>query len=361
MSDKKSDQEKTEEPTPRKLQKAREEGNVSVSKEISSVMLMSIAVMTLVFSGGYMYGRLERMFQTFFSTAGQPIDNQEHALSYLEMAIRFGLDIITPIMIMLLVTALLVNIVQTGGAVSAKAIRPKGSKINPINGIKRIFSMKGFVELVKGFAKLIIVGFVIYFTVRSDINQFLSLAIMPMGYTLPHAGSYVLVFLTRILSALFILSILDVIYQRFQHRKDLRMTKQEVKDEYKQMEGDPHIKGKRRSLAMAMRRQKRLDHAILGSDVVVTNPIHYAVALQYDPEYNEAPIVMAKGQRKKALRIRELAEHYGIPIVENKPVAQALFATAEEDQFIPVELYKAVAEILAYVYKLKKKHQLKPH
>ncbi|MEX0680371.1 MAG: flagellar biosynthesis protein FlhB [Balneolales bacterium] len=357
MSDKNSDQEKTEEPSARKLEKAREEGNVSISKEISSVMLMLVTIIMLLHSGGFMYTRIESMFKTFLLNAGTPISNENQALNYLEIALWFGFQMILPLLIVLLVTAVLVNIVQTGGSFSTKAIQPKSSKINPINGIKKIFSLKGFVELVKGFVKLIIVGVVIYFTVRNDVDQFLAFSVMPMGHTLSESGTYVLMFVSRILAALFILSIMDVVYQRFQHRKDLRMTKQEVKDEHKQMEGDPHIKSKRRKTAMSMRLRKRLDHAVLSSDVVITNPTHYAIALQYDPEQNEAPIVMAKGQRKKALRIRELAQHYGIPIVENKLVAQALFASAEEDEFIPVTLYRAVAEILAYIYKLKNRHK----
>ncbi len=356
MSDKKSDQEKTEEPTARKLEKAREEGNVSISKEVSSVLLMFAAIMMLLYSGGFIYGRIEAMFETFFMNADMPVDNQAQALSHLETALWYGFEMILPLMIILLVTALLVNLVQTGGVFSTKAIKPKGSKLNPVNGIKKIFSMKGFVELVKGFAKLGIVGVVIYFTVRNDVDHFLTFSVLPMGETLSEAGSYILMFVTRILSALFLLSIVDAIYQRFQHHKDLRMTRQEVKDEHKQMEGDPHVKSQRRKAAMSMRRRKRMDHSVLSSDVVVTNPTHYAVALRYDPENNEAPIVEVKGQRKKALRIKELAGHYGIPIVENKPVAQALFASAEEDEYIPADLYRAVAEILAYVYKLKNKN-----
>ncbi|MDI6402124.1 flagellar biosynthesis protein FlhB [Balneolaceae bacterium ANBcel3] len=355
MSDKNKDQEKTEEPTARKLEKAREEGNVSISKEVSSVMLMTSAIVMLLYSGGFMYRRIEAMMETFFSNAGVPIDNDEQAINYLEMALRFGFEMIIPLMIILLVTALLVNILQTGGVFATKAMKPKASKISPASGFKRVFSMKGFMELVKGFSKLFIVGMIIVFTVRADVDHFLTFSIMPMGSMLSEAGSYVLMFVSRILAALFVLSIIDAVFQRFQHHKELRMTKQEVKDEYKQMEGDPHIKSKRRKAAMTMRMQKRLDHSVLNSDVVVTNPTHYAVALRYNPDANEAPVVMAKGQRKRALRIKELAKHYGIPIVENKPVAQALFATAEEDEYIPEGMYRAVAEILAYVYKLKNK------
>lgn len=358
MSNDKSDQEKTEEPTQRKLEKAREEGNVSISKEISSVMLMVVSIIIFVAAGGFMYGRLEVLFETFFFNAGMALEDLDHAKEYLNMALWFGFEMMMPILIMLLITALLVNLLQTGGAFSTKAITPKASKINPINGIKRIFSMKGFVELAKGFLKLFIVGVIVYYTVRNDIDDFVSFAVMPLEHNINEAGLYILMFVGRILAALFVLSVADAMYQRFQHRKDLRMTKQEIKDEYKQMEGDPHIKGQRKKMGMRFRQRKRLDHAVLSSDVVVTNPTHYAVAIYYDPEKNDAPIVTAKGQRLKALKIKELAKKYGIQIVENKPVAQALFASADEDEYIPEDLYRAVAEILAYVYKLKNKHQL---
>ena len=358
MSDQKSDQEKTEEPTQRKLEKAREEGNVSISKEISSVMLMIVSIMVFVGSGGYMYGRLEVLFESFFINSGTALENEEHAMEYLEQAMWLGFEMMAPVLIVLVATALIVNVAQTGAVFSTKAIEPKASKINPVNGIKKIFSMKGAVELIKGFLKLFIVCIVVYYTVRNDINHFLSFVTKPMSYSIAESGTYVLMFVGRILAALFILSIVDAIYQRFQHRKDLRMTKQEIKDEYKQMEGDPQMKSQRKKMGMSFRQRKRLDHAVLNSDVVVTNPTHFAVALRYDPDNNDAPIVMVKGQRLKALRIKELAKHYGIPIVENKPVAQALFATAEEDEYIPADLYKAVAEILGYVYKLKNKQKV---
>ncbi|MEX2600494.1 MAG: flagellar biosynthesis protein FlhB [Balneolaceae bacterium] len=358
MADKNSDQEKTEEPTPQKLKKAREEGNVSISREVSSVVLMGVAVIVFISSGGYMYNRLEALFETFLLESGTALDDPDHAIETIELAFWFGFEMMMPILGVIFVTAFLVNVAQTGGAISVKAIQPKGSKLNPISGIKKIFSMKGFVELIKGFLKLGIVTIVIWFTIRNDIDQFVAYAVKPLGHNLEEAGSYILMFVTRILSALFILSIVDAVYQRFQHRKDLRMTKQEVKDEYKQSEGDPHLKSKRRSMGLSFRQKKRLDHAVLSSDVVVTNPTHYAVALRYDPEINDAPIVMAKGQRLKALRIKELARHYDIPMVENRPVAQALFATAEVDERIPADLFRAVAEILAYVYKLKKQHNV---
>ncbi|HKL18961.1 MAG TPA: flagellar biosynthesis protein FlhB [Halalkalibaculum sp.] len=358
MSEQKTDQERTEEPTQRKLEKAREDGNVSISKEISSVLLMIVSVIMFLSTGSYMYNRLEALFETFFLNSVNTMEGTAHAMEFLETALWFSFEMTAPLLVILLVTALLVNLVQTGGAFSFKAIQPKGNKMNPMSGIKRIFSMKGFVELTKGFLKLFIVSLVVFYTVRNDVEHFVAFTVMPLDYSLSEAGSYILMFVSTILAALFILSIADAVYQRFQHSKDLRMTKQEVKDEYKQMEGDPKLKSQRKAMGLSFRQKKRLDHAVLSSDVVVTNPTHYAVALYYDPENSDAPIVRAKGQRLKALKIKELAKEYGIPIVENKPVARALFATAEEDEFIPADLYRAVAEILAYVYKLKNKHKL---
>lgn len=358
MSDKNSDQEKTEEPTAKKLEDARKEGNVSISTEVSSVAVLTTAVLMFVSTSSMIGSKVSELFETFFRNAGQGFANQDQALSHLSEAMWGIIGIIGPTMSILLIVTLIVNFAQTGGVFSVKAIQPKGSKMSPMNGLKKIFSAKGAVELIKGFAKLFIVGLIGYYTVRNDVSTFVEFMVSPLEHSMSEMGSYILMFVTRILAALLVLSIADAIYQRFQHHKDLRMSKQEVKDEYKQMEGDPHVKGQRKQFGMELRNKKRLDHAVLSSDVVVTNPTHYAVAIRYDPENNNAPIVVVKGQRLRALRIKELAKEYGIPIVENKPVARALFATAEEDEFIPEDLYRAVAEILAYVYKLKKSHKV---
>lgn len=353
MADKNQDQEKTEEPTLRKLEEARKQGNVSLSKEVSSVVLMSVSVLVLVWTGSSVYNRTESLMSLFFQDAAIPLEDQEQVIEVLESALMIGMEMMMPLMIVLMMTALIVNLAQTKGSFSMKTMEPKMSKISPASGLKRIFSSKGAAELVKGFLKLVIVAVVIYFTLRSDINEFLSYVLLPIDQSLPQAGSYILSFLTQILSALFLLSVADAIYQRYQHRKDLRMSKQEVKDEFKNTEGDPKVKSQRKQFGLSLRQKKRLDHAVLASDVVVTNPTHYAVALKYDSDQNDAPVVMAKGKRLKALRIKELAREYEIPMVENRPIAQALFASAREDEAIPADLYKAVAEILAYVYKMK--------
>ncbi len=358
MSDKNSDQEKTEEPTARRLEKAREDGQVAISKEVSSVVLMIAALLMFMGVSGMMYDRLAYLFQSFFYNSGFGFEDQSQAESYLKTALYFGLQIIMPLLTMLLIVTLGVNLAQTKGLFSVKALEFKGNKLNPIEGVKKIISMKGMVELIKGFSKLGIVGIIGYYSIKGDVNEYVGFVVVPIQSSLSDMGGHLLSFVVKVLSALLILSIADAVYQQYDFNKNLKMTKQEIKDEFKQMEGDPHVKGQRKRFGLKLIQQKRMDHAVLGSDVVVTNPTHYAVALKYDPEQNNAPIVMVKGQRLRALKIKELAKEYEIPIVENKPVARALFATAEEDQFIPEDLFRVVAEILAYVFKLKNKHRI---
>ena len=349
----KDDQEKTEEPTPRKLEKAKEEGNVFKSQELSSVVLLIFSSLTIYFIGAWVVNSLANMFEKFYQFSASPINNLNNAAVYLGEAFGYAARILAPVLLAMLVSGVLVNILQSGVNFTTKSMQFKPDKINPITGLKRIFSMKGLVEVFKAISKILIVAAVIFFTIRNDLNVFISLLILPLNSIIANAGYFVALVVIRILTALVILSIIDAAYQRFDWKKNLRMSKQEVKDEYKQMEGDPKIKGERRKKAMEMSQQRRLDHSVLQSDVVVTNPTHYAVALKYSPDDMDAPILMAKGMRKRALKIRELAEYYDIPIIENPPVARALYASAEVDQQVPPELYEAVAEILAYVYKLR--------
>lgn len=351
-------QNKTEDPTAHKLKKAREEGNVAKSTEVASVMLMVITTVLMLNLGGWMYGRFEQMFEAFFANAGMGPGNHESAMQYLKMALWYGFEITSPLLIALFVVALLAHVAQTGVVFAPKVLEAKGSRLSPLKGFKKIFSLNGVVEMVKGFSKILLIGCIIYFTLRNEIGTMTSFLVMPLEQILAQSGEYVLQIISRILAALVVLSIADAAYMQFKHKKDLRMSKQDIKDEHKQMEGDPHMKSMRKQKAMSMRNQKRLDHAVLSSEVVVTNPTHYAVALQYDPEQNDAPIIRAKGMRKRALKIRELAKEHEVPIVENPPVARALFASAEENQFVPPELYQAVAEILAYVYRLKQENKL---
>lgn len=355
MADQNQDQEKTEEPTERKLKKARDDGNVSKSQELSSTIILMVASLSLALSGTYLYRESRLMFLDFLLGFDQPVDNVNSAVFYMQEALGYALRLTTPIMVLLFATAIIVTVIQTGPVFTTKVLEPKPNRLDPFKGLKRLFSMKGLVELIKGFSKILIVGIVIYYTLVNQMDMLLSLSILPLQDILATSGGVIVVLVTRIIVALFVLSIADAAYQRYQHRKDLRMSKQEVKDEFKQMEGDPMVKSSRRRAAAKMSQRRRLDHAVLNSDVVVTNPTHYSVALRYDPDNDEAPIVMAKGMRLRAQKIREFAQQYDIPILENPPVARALYSTSEEEQAVPPDLYQAVAEILAYVFKMRNK------
>lgn len=354
MADDDNDQEKTEEPSGRKLEKAREEGQVSKSQELSSSLLLIAVFASLSFYGSFMIEQGRQLFVEYFMAASQPVLNIDQAVYFSHRAGWIAMIMSAPIILLMLVVSIAVTVLQTGPVFSLSVIAFKGTRINPADGFGRLFSMKGVVELLKGVLKILFITIVLWNTVSGNLDSFLNLCLVPLNHILSETGHWTSLIVGRILVILLLLSIADTIYQRYQYRKELRMTKQEVKDEYKQMEGDPNVKGQRKKIAFR-RMKKRLDHAILNADVVVTNPTHYAVALRYDPEKNQAPVVMAKGTRLRALKIREFAQKYDVPIIENPPVARALFASAEEDQFIPPELYQAVAEILAIVFKKRKK------
>ena len=215
MSGQNSEQEKTEDPTQRRLEKAREEGNVAISTEISSVAIMVVSVLAVVGMGEFIYGRFEALFQTFFLNSQMAVDNHNQAIAYLGQAFKYGKQGMAPILIVLVITALVVNLVQTKAAFSIKALKPKASKLNPINGIKNIFSMKGLVELAKGMLKLLIIGVIVYYTVFTNMEHIISFAVMPMEYNISEAGTYVLLFLGRVFAALAILAVADAIYQQY--------------------------------------------------------------------------------------------------------------------------------------------------
>lgn len=354
MANDNDDQEKTEEPTSKKLEKAREEGNVSKSQEVNSVILLTLAVIVMYMSAEWLWKTTEGLFNEFYKMATDPVNNINNANEYWGRTLYYTVLLSAPVIAILLIASILANLMQVGVNFSSKVLEFKGNRIDPISGMKKVFSAKGLVELAKGVAKIGIVTIIIWNTVKNDLEAMINLPIMPLTYIMSKSGEWTILVVGRILSALLILAIFDAIYQRYKYRKDLRMSKQEVKDEYKQMEGDPLVKGARKRIALKMARARRIDHAVLNSDVVVTNPTHYAVAIRYKPEEMVAPVIMAKGMRNRALKIREYAVKYDVPIIENPPLARALYASAEEEQQIPPEMYQAVAELLAYVYKIKK-------
>ena len=260
--------------------------------------------------------------------------------------------IILPLLLIAFAGAILVNVVQIGFLFSTKALEPKFSRLNPLEGLKRMFSMRTLFELAKSIAKTVLIGVIGYNLVIENANTLSQMAGDNINASISAIGGSIVDAGFRIGLALLIIAIIDFVYQWFKFERDLRMSKYEIKMEYKQTEGDPQIKSrirqKQRQMAMM-----RMMEAVPQADVVITNPTHYAVALKYDSESSGAPVVTAKGQDYIALRIKEIAKEHDVEMVENRPVAQALYKNCEIGHEIPLELYQVVAEILAYVYKRK--------
>jgi|APCry4251928276_1046603.scaffolds.fasta_scaffold139344_2 flagellar biosynthetic protein FlhB len=354
MAEEQSGQEKSEEPTARRLQDARKKGDVAKSMEIPSAAVLLVGLLTLYLLGGYMlesFLNLLRHYLTNLHTiniipANMTVITRE---SMQDFALLTG-----PLMLTLFVTALVANYAQVGVIFTTEKIEPKMEKIDPIKGFGRIFSMQTLANTVKSIAKLVIVGFVAYKEIMKNLN-----GIAPL---MDQDAYAILVFYAKVSFWIFlkaaliiaILAALDYAFQRWQFMKKMKMTKQEVKEEAKMTEGDPHVKGRIRSIQMQMAR-KRMMTEVPKADVIITNPTHLALALAYDKKTMIAPTVIAKGAGVIAGKIKELARAHDIPIVEDKPLAQALYKAVEIDEQIPENLFQAVAEILAYVYGLKKK------
>ena len=262
--------------------------------------------------------------------------------------------IVLPIFLTIVVAGLLGNYLQVGFLFSAESLKPSFEKINPLQGFKRIFSLKGAVELVKNLLKLAVVGAVVYFTLVSEIEGLLPLMDQSVWGILVYIGKIMFKIVLTTSWVLVVMAILDYMYQRWEYERGLRMSKQEVKDEFKQTEGDPTVRARIRRMQRE-RARRRMMAAVPRADVVITNPTHIAVALEYDGDRMLAPRVVAKGAGFIAENIKDIAKQHGVPVVENKPVAQVLYKMVEVEEAIPENLYRAVAEVLAYVYSLKEK------
>lgn len=348
------DDSKTEEPSERKLQKAREEGDVAVSQELKTwVMILGATIMMALM----VPGMASRMTGTFTKFLEQPhamptdLDGLRQVIAGLLLDV--GLAMALPLGL-LMVFGMSGPLMQHGLMLTAKKIAPSWNKISPMAGAKRLFSSRSLMEFLKGLLKLTLVGAVAVAVVWPKTSDISTLAAMDLQAMLAYLHDLVIMLMAAVLMLVTVIAGIDLFYTRFEFRKKMRMTKQEVKDEYKQSEGDPMIKSRLRALR-AERARQRMMQAVPQADVIVTNPTHYAVALKYDMETMPAPILVAKGVDLVAKRIRDLAEEHEIPLVENPPLARALYAAVELDQEIPPEHYRAVAEIIGYVMRLKGK------
>ena len=347
---------KTEKATPKKRQDARKKGQVLQSREIVAVIVLVFIFVALRIYGGRIYDQLAAYAEKVLVEYPKIEDLFTYpglTRMFIEM-MTVLLKAVGPILAVAVLTGLMASYAQVGFLFTLETLAFKFDRINPINGLKRVFSLQGAVELVKAILKIIIIGYVAYAYLNNEKYNVLHLMDMEAVNIARYIGVTSVNVAIRICMALIILGLFDYGYQWWEYEKNLKMTKQEIKEEYKQTEGNPEIKSKikqkQRQLSM-----RRMLHDVPKADVVITNPTHYAIAVKYDADVSDAPMVVAKGQDFLALRIKDIAKESKVEIVENKPLARTLYDTVDVGKAIPPELYQAVAEILAFVYSLKNK------
>jgi flagellar biosynthesis protein FlhB len=353
MAENDQDQERTEEATSRRRDDAREKGQVARSQEIVSVGILLACLIYFYFGTSGLFANIMELMTSGFRSAGRINLTQD---SLPELLIDYAVKsffILFPIMLTVFVAALLGNILQIGFMFSSEAATPKLEKIDPIKGFERLFSIRSIVELVKSIFKICIISMVVYFVVKGELANMIPLMEQSVWGIMTYFGRICFKIILATTIILVILAILDYIYQRWEYEKSLRMTKQEIKDEYKNTEGDPLIKSRIRRLQRE-NAQKRMMAAVPKADVIITNPTHLAVAIRYDHENMMAPKVVAKGANLIAEKIKQIARENDVPVIEDKPLAQVLYKMVDIDQWIPEDLYRAVAEVLAFVYDQKK-------
>lgn len=346
-----NDQDKTEKATPKKRDDARKKGQVAQSREIPSVAVLLSALTVFLFVGAWMFDHLGNVTQMVLTNLYQENFCIETAHMFLWEIFQRLFMILAPLLSVVIIAGILSNISQTGFLLTGETLTPKFNKLNPISGIKRLFSMRAMVEVVKALVKVGIIGTMAYVMLRKDMDEIPALVSVSVPDILTFMGHAALKLGYYTCIVLILLAAIDVFFQRWQHERDLRMTKQEVKDEHKQKEGDPQVRSRIRAVQREMAMRRMMD-AVPDATVVITNPTHLAVALKFERDM-PAPQVVAKGAGLVAQRIKAVAGENDVPVIEQKPLARALFKSVEIDQYIPADLYHAVAEILAYVYRLK--------
>jgi flagellar biosynthetic protein FlhB len=348
------DSQKTEDPTPKRIEKAREKGQVASSQEIKNWMILLAAALALYSMAPPIMANIQRVSRGFLESAHAiPTEAAHMRLLLADLLLEVGW-ILAPLTLLLLVAAVASSVGQSGLLVATAKIKPEASKLSLLKGFKSKFSMRQLVEFIKGMIKISVVAVVALGLV---VPMFDDITLVPMSSlisTLHRMHRISLWIVGATVAVMTVIALLDYGYQKYKYIKQLKMTKQEIKDEYKQAEGDPQIKAQIRRVR-TMRARQRMMAAVPRADVVITNPTHFAVALEYDMEEMAAPKLVAKGLDTLALRIRQVAEENDVPIVENPPLARALYATVELDEEIPPEHFKAVAEVIGYVMRLRGK------
>ncbi len=347
-----SGQERTEEATSKRRDDFREKGQVAQSKEVATAALLTMSLMLWVFYARYFWADLEDLYTALLRMMAH---FRVTPLSVVNLAWEMGAvmaKLLWPVFLLTMVVGFLSSFLQIGPLFSTKVFQPDLSKFDPIKGMAKFVSKRSAVELVKSLAKISLIGFVAYRTVANEFDTALTLSLLDLNQTLIFLGNVAFLVLAKTCGIMIALAVIDFMFSRFEMEQKMKMTKQEVKEEFKETEGDPQLKARVRSVQQEMAR-KRMMAEIPTADVIVTNPTHLSVAIAYKRDEMDAPQIVAKGADHLAFRIREIAKKHQVPIVENKPVARALYKQEVGDE-IPEEMFTAVAELLAYVYSLKK-------
>lgn len=350
--------EKTEQPTAKKLSDARNEGQVAKSKDLTGAVSLLASFIILKVYISYMGQQFVDCFKEYFTRAGEifeSVPGEINTIYVQQLLISVGLKLIImvgPFMAVALVSNFVLDLIQVKWKITTKPLMPKLSKFNPINGFKRIFSVKTIVQLIKQILIIVLIVIIIYNKIKNRVGDIYKLYDIPLNAAIAMLGDIVFD-LGIVISAVYVvIGITDYVYEKIKFKKDMMMTKQEVKEEWKNTEGSPEVKQKQRQ-KMQEASRRRMMQAIPEADVVITNPTHFAVALKYEKDQGKAPVVVAKGADYLAAKIKEIAKESDVEIVENKPLARMLYHNVEIGEEIPPELYQAVAEVLAFVYNLK--------
>lgn len=352
MAESESGQDKTEEPTEKRRREAREKGQLPRSRELNTLAILMAGAGGLLIYGADLAGALLRLMRSNFELSRETAMNTESMLQLLGASAYLAAQGLWPILLMLLVAAIVGPIALGGWLFSMDALQPKFSRLNPLSGLKRMFSAKSLLELSKALIKFLVVLAVALLVLSADRDALLALAHQPLEQAILHSVRVVGWSAFWMACSLLLIAAVDVPYQIWDNRQKLLMTKQEVRDEYKDSEGKPEVKSKIRQMQREMA-QRRMMAAVPEADVVITNPTHFAVALKYDPAGGGAPLLLAKGNDFLALKIREVAQEHKVMVMESPALARAVYYSTELDQEIPAGLYLAVAQVQAYVYQLK--------
>lgn len=342
-------QEKTEQPTAKRRRDARKEGNVFQSRDVVTVVVLLGVFLVLSVLISYIYETVGAYAKELWEAVGSAGESSIDSEEFTKFIYAFAVSAL-PLLLVTMVLAVVASGAQTRFLMNFKSVKPKLSKLNPINGIKKIFSLKNIVEVLKNLLKIAILLVLLYNILKDTLSKTSRMIDMAPFNSAILMLDIIYDLIKTVCLAFAVVAFFDFLYQRWQYEKDLKMTKEEVKEEYKMTEGNPEIKGRIKKLQRQMA-NSRMMQKVPTADVIIRNPTHFAVALKYEPKKHGAPIVVAMGQDEMALRIIKVAEEHHVPMIENKPLARALYAECELDQEIPAEYYGVVAEILVYIFK----------